>query len=299
MLRRLIVKSNLIQEDRGFRRTGHLGVPRLHNRSKTEQAETTYTGIIMYNPAVLATRHYTENLFSFRVERPDALRFRSGEFIMLGLQVDGKPLMRAYSIASPNWHDELEFFSIKVPDGALTSRLQHLAVGDSIVLGKKPVGTLVLDALTPAENLYLFSTGTGVAPFASIVRDPETYEKFDRVILTHTCRTVAELGYGHDVMQQIREDDMLCELIDNKLLHFTSVTREEYPVTGRITDLIHSGTLYQHLDLAPLNPESDRAMICGSNDMLMDVKTACELAGLLEGANSRPAEFVVEKAFVG
>ncbi len=247
---------------------------------------------------VLSVHHWTKDLFSFKTTRPDGFRFRSGEFIMLGLQVDGKPLMRAYSVASPNWDEELEFFSIKVPDGPLTSRLQNIVPGDTIMLGRKPVGTLVLDALKPGKNLYLLSTGTGFAPFASIVRDPETYEKFERVIVTHTCREIAELGYSKQTIEELRNNEFLGEMVDGKLFYFDSVTREAHDRVGRITTLIENGGLFEAVGLEPFNPEVDRGMICGSTAMLQDTKALLEKAGLTEGSNASPAEFVIEKAFV-
>jgi ferredoxin--NADP+ reductase len=253
----------------------------------------------MHHEKVLETHHYTDRLFSFRTTRPQSFRFRSGEFAMLGLEVDGKPLLRAYSVASPSWDDTLEFFSIKVPNGPLTSRLQKVKVGDEIILNKKPTGTLVLDALRPGKTLYLISTGTGIAPFASIVRDPETYERFERVILTHSCRTVAELAYGFDLMKAIEEDDVLREIVDGKLTHFTSVTREDHTHVGRITKLIEDGTLFEAVGEKPWDPERDRVMICGSTNMTLDVSSACKRHGLVEGSNARPGDFVTEKAFVG
>jgi ferredoxin--NADP+ reductase len=253
----------------------------------------------MHHEKVLETHHYTDRLFSFKTTRPASFRFRSGEFAMLGLEVDGKPLLRAYSVASPSWDDTLEFFSIKVPNGPLTSRLQNVKEGDEIILNKKPTGTLVLDALRPGKNLYLVSTGTGIAPFASLIRDPETYEKFDRVILTHSCRTVAELAYGFDLMKTIKEDEMLREIVGDKLTHFTSVTREDYTHVGRITKLIDDGTLFEEVGEKPWDPEVDRVMICGSTAMTNDVRGACERHGLVEGSNARPGDYVIEKAFVG
>lgn len=255
----------------------------------------------MYQETVLSAEHYTDRLFSFKTTRPQGFRFRSGEFTMLGLEDEatGRKIMRAYSIASPCWDDELEFFSIKVPDGPLTSRLQHIKPNDKITLGRKPTGTLVMDALTPAENLYLFSTGTGIAPFASLIRDPDLYEKFDRVILTHTTRNVAELEYGTQLVDRIRGDALFDEIVGDKLFHFTSVTREDYDTTGRITDLITTGKLFQDLGLSPLHTITDRVMICGSMDMTRDMKALCEEAGMVEGSVSRPGDFVVEKAFVG
>ncbi|WP_262692697.1 ferredoxin--NADP reductase [Kordiimonas aestuarii] len=248
---------------------------------------------------VLSVTHWTDFLFSFRITRPAGFRFRSGEFVMIGLEVEGKPLLRAYSIASPSWGDELEFFSIKVPDGPLTSRLQQIEAGDTVLLGRKPVGTLVVDALTPGENLYLLSTGTGFAPFASVIRDPETYEKFKRVIVTHTTREAAELDYSKATLGALMEHEFLGELAAGKLYYFDSVTREPYFRNGRITTFIESGELFLATDLPPFDLVRDRAMICGSMGMIQDTKTLLEKAGLTEGSNASPAEFVVEKAFVG
>ena len=253
---------------------------------------------------VTQVRHYTDRLFAFRVTRPASLRFRSGEFVMIGLMGDnGKPLLRAYSIASPAWDEELEFYSIKVPDGPLTSKLQHIKEGEEIILRPKPVGTLVHDALLPGKRIWLFSTGTGFAPFASLLRDPQTYEDYDEVIITHTCRTVAELTYGREIIEQIRTDEMLAELIGQenlaKLRYYPTTTREESPRMGRITTLIETGELFADLGVPPLDPANDRAMVCGSLAFNIDVKALLEKAGLREGANSDPAEFVVEKAFVG
>jgi ferredoxin--NADP+ reductase len=253
---------------------------------------------------VTQVRHYTDRLFAFRVTRPASLRFRSGEFVMIGLMGDtGKPLLRAYSIASPSWDEELEFYSIKVPDGPLTSKLQHIKEGQEIILRPKPVGTLVHDALLPGKRIWFFSTGTGFAPFASLLRDPQTYEDYDEVIITHTCRTVAELTYGREIIEQIRSDEMLAELIGQenlaKLRYYPTTTREESPKMGRITTLIETGEVFADLGVPPLDPANDRAMVCGSLAFNIDVKALLEKAGLREGANSDPAEFVVEKAFVG
>jgi ferredoxin--NADP+ reductase len=253
---------------------------------------------------VTEVRHYTDRLFAFRVTRPASLRFRSGEFVMIGLMGDnGKPLLRAYSIASPAWDEELEFYSIKVPDGPLTSKLQHIKAGEEIILRPKPVGTLVHDALLPGKRIWFFSTGTGFAPFASLLRDPQTYEDYDEVIITHTCRTVAELTYGREIVEQIRSDEMLAELIGTenlaKLRYYPTTTREECPKMGRITTLIENGDLFADLGVPPLDPALDRAMVCGSLAFNIDVKALLEKAGLREGANSDPAEFIVEKAFVG
>ena len=248
---------------------------------------------------VKSVQHYTDRLFRFRMTRPASFRFRSGEFVMIGLMIDGKPLYRAYSIASPAWYEELEFVSIKVPDGPLTSHLQKIQPGDAVLMKKKPTGTLVNDALIPGKRVYMFSTGTGIAPFASLIRDPDTYEKFDQVILTHTCREVSELKYGEDLVQETINDPLIGEFAKDKLVHYTSVTREDFPRQGRITDLIKSGKLFEDLGVPPLDPAVDRGMICGSMDMLKDTKALLEEAGLTEGANNKPAEFVVERAFVG
>lgn len=253
----------------------------------------------MYSPKVLETQHYTERLFHFRTERPDSLRFRSGEFIMIGLpEENGKPLLRAYSIASPAWDDTLEFYSIKVHNGPLTSRLQKIQAGDEILVAKKPTGTLVLDALKPGKRLWLISTGTGVAPFASLVRDPEVYEKFDTVILTHTCRDVAELQYSQKLIQDTLEHEFLGELAQPKLRYLATSTREPFPTMGRITTLIDGGELFEQLDVPRWNSSQDRVMICGSLEMCKDVAVLAEKAGLVEGANSAPGDFVIEKAFV-
>lgn len=246
---------------------------------------------------VLSVKHWTDRLFSFRLTRPPAFRFRSGEFVMIGLMVEGKPLLRAYSIASPSWDEELEFFSIKVPEGPLTSRLQTIEVGDKVLLGKKPTGTLVLDALKPGKRLYMFSTGTGIAPFISLIKDPETYERYEQVIVTHTCRQVAELEYGKQQVAAMPEDPLVGEEAVRKLFHYTSATQEEYIRQGRITQHIQTGTLFKDLDVPELNPETDRVMICGSMEMLKDLAEICESYNLTEGSNAKPAEYVIEKAF--
>ncbi len=249
---------------------------------------------------VTAVTHWTESLFSFRVSRPQTLRFRSGEFVMIGLLDDnGRPLLRAYSIASPSWDEELEFYSIKVPNGPLTSRLQHIKPGDQIILRPKPVGTLVIDALLPGEHLWFLATGTGIAPFASLMRDPETYEKFEQVIMMHTCRTVEELEYGRRLVEDLKNDPLIGEMVEGKLLYYPTTTREESPLMGRITDNLTSGKVFTDLGLPPMTPGRDRAMVCGSLAFNVDVKKVLEDFGLTEGANSDPREFVVEKAFVG
>ncbi|MEM6889460.1 MAG: ferredoxin--NADP reductase [Pseudomonadota bacterium] len=258
---------------------------------------------------VTKVQHYTDRLFSFRCTRPASLRFRSGEFVMIGLMGDPdpktgkqKPLLRAYSIASPSWDEELEFYSIKVADGPLTSKLQHIQPGDQIILRAKPVGTLVHDALLPGKRLWLFATGTGFAPFASLLREPQTYADYDEVIITHTCREVGELTYGANMIEEIRNDELLAELIGEgfaeKIRYYPTTTREESPKMGRITDLMRSGDVFAELDVPTLSPETDRAMICGNLAFNLELKAMLEEYGLEEGANSKPAQFVVEKAFL-
>lgn len=250
---------------------------------------------------VLSVKHYTDRLFSFAITRPPSFRFRSGEFVMIGLHPEGakKPIMRAYSIASPSWDEKLEFYSIKVQDGPLTSHLQKIQEGDEVILAKKSVGTLVLDALLPGKRLWMFSTGTGVAPFASLIRDPDTYERYDEVILTQTCREASELTYAQDLVASLVNDPLVGELVEGKLKHITSLTREDHSLKGRITTLLETGKLFEQAGTPKLNPEEDRVMICGSMDMINDTKAIVETFGLNEGSNSKPAEFVVEKSFVG
>ncbi len=258
---------------------------------------------------VTSVTHWTDRLFSFRVTRPASLRFRSGEFVMIGLMGDAdaktgrqKPLLRAYSIASPAWDDELEFYSIKVQDGPLTSRLQHIRPGDEVILRPKPVGTLVHDALLPGKRLWFFATGTGIAPFASLIREPQTYEDYREVILTHTCRDVAELEYGRQLVEQVRADEVLRELTEGgieRLRYYPTTTREQSATMGRVTDRLRSGAIFDDLGAMPISPQTDRAMVCGSLGLNGDLKDILEGFGLREGANSAPAEYVVEKAFVG
>ena len=248
---------------------------------------------------VTSVQHYTETLFKFRITRPTSFRFRSGEFVMIGLPNSDKPVFRAYSIASPAWDSEIEFYSIKVPEGPLTQHLQKVQPGDRVLMRRKPTGTLVNDALLPGKRLYMFATGTGLAPFGSLIRDPDTYDKFDKVILCHTCRQVGELRYGHELVAALKDDPLLGDIATQRLIHYPTVTRESYQFQGRQTDLMTSGKLFDDLGLPPLSQDDDRAMICGSMDMLRDTKAALEGFGLIEGSNSKPATFVVERAFVG
>ncbi|WP_319496155.1 ferredoxin--NADP reductase [uncultured Cohaesibacter sp.] len=252
----------------------------------------------VFAETVTDVQHYTDGLFRFRITRPTSFRFRSGEFVMIGLPNAERPVFRAYSIASPSWDEEVEFYSIKVPDGPLTEHLQRIKVGDTVLMRKKPTGTLVNDALIPGKRLYMFSTGTGIAPFASLIRDPETYEKFEQVILTHTCRHIAELKYGEDLVVLCNNDPLVGEFAKGRLVYYSSITREPFPRTGRITDLMETGKLFADLGVPAINPEEDRGMICGSMAMLNDTKSVLEKFGLEEGSNARPATFVVERAFV-
>ena len=247
---------------------------------------------------VLSVHHWTDKLFTFTTTRDPALRFSNGHFTMIGLrQETGKPLLRAYSIVSANYEEHLEFLSIKVPDGPLTSKLQHIQPGDNIVVGRKPTGTLLIDYLLPGKHLYLLATGTGLAPFMSIVRDPETYEKFDQVILVHGVRQKDELAYHDLLMEHLPNHEFLGDLVTSKLRYYPTVTREPYKNMGRITDLIGKGKLFKDLGMPDINPEDDRVMICGSPGMLRDLKRMLEERGFKEGSTSRPGDFVIERAF--
>jgi len=246
---------------------------------------------------VLTVHHWTDRLFSFTTTRDQALRFSNGHFTMIGLRVDGKPLLRAYSIVSPNYEEHLEFLSIKVQDGPLTSKLQHIQVGDKIVVGKKPTGTLLIDYLLPGKNLYLLSTGTGMAPFLSIIRDPETYERFEKVILVHGVREVKELAYHDYLTQELPKHEFLGEMVSQQFLYYPTVTREPYKHQGRVTDLIESGQLFTDLGLPSLDSTQDRVMICGSPQMLKDLKRMLEERRFKEGNTTTPGDFVIERAF--
>lgn len=248
--------------------------------------------------SVLSVRHWTETVFSFTATRSPSLRFENGQFVMMGLEVDGRPLTRAYSLVSANYDDHLEFLSIKVPHGPLTSRLQHIKQGDSILVGKKPTGTLVLDNLRPGRNLYLLGTGTGLAPFMSLIRDPDLYERFEKVVLVHGCRMISELAYGDRIMHELPRDEYMGEAMREKLIYFPTVTREPFKATGRVTDYVSSDAFYSEAGVAALSAEHDRAMICGGPDMMRDLKAFYLERGFHEGSLGKPAEFVIEKAFV-
>ncbi|RFD32544.1 ferredoxin--NADP(+) reductase [Pseudomonas sp. GL93] len=247
---------------------------------------------------VLSVHHWNDTLFSFTTTRDPGLRFKTGQFVMIGLEVEGKPLMRAYSVVSAHYEDHLEFYSIKVSDGPLTSRLQHLQVGDQLLIGRKPTGSLIMDNLKPGKNLYLLSTGTGLAPFMSVVRDPEFYEAFDKIILTHGVRWKSELGYFEHITDDLPDNEFFGEMVKDKLVYFPTVTREKFENQGRLTDLIESGELFEKIGLATLNPETDRVMICGSPTMLKDLVAILEKRGFVEGTSHAPGDYVIERAFV-
>lgn len=247
---------------------------------------------------VTEVHHWTDRLFSFKTTRDPGFRFKNGHFTMIGLEREGKPLMRAYSMASANYEDELEFFSIKVPDGPLTSRLQNIRVGDELLVNSKATGTLVLDHLLPGRNLYLIATGTGLAPFMSIIKDPEIYEAFDKVILTHGCRTVDELAYRELITGDLPRNEYLGETIADKLLYYPTVTREKFRNNGRLTDLLRIGKLPKDLGLPPISVEHDRFMICGSPSMLKDITRMLDSQGFEESRHGVAAHYVIERAFV-
>jgi len=248
---------------------------------------------------VLSVHHWNDTLFSFTTTRDSGLRFENGQFVMIGLEVNGKPLLRAYSIASANYEEYLEFFSIKVQNGPLTSRLQHLEVGQDLLVSRKPTGTLLLHDLKPAKHLYLLSTGTGLAPFMSLVKDPEMYERFDKIVLIHGVRVVSELAYEDYLTRELLEHEYLGEMAREKLIYYPTVTREAYRNQGRLTDLINSGKLFDDIGLPPLNPETDRAMICGSPQMLIDTEKLLDDRGFnISPSIGTPGDYVIERAFV-
>lgn len=248
---------------------------------------------------VLAVRHWNEHLFSFTCTRDAGLRFENGQFLMIGLMNEGRPLVRAYSVASANYEEHLEFFSIKVPNGPLTSRLQHLKEGDEILISRKPTGTLLLHDLKPAKHLYLLSTGTGLAPFLSLVRDPETYERFDKVVLTHGVRHVNDLAYREYLEHELPQHEYLGELVRDKLIYYPTVTREPFHNQGRLDELLASGKLCADIGLPPLDPANDRAMICGSPAMLASLSQLLDSRGFVVSPRiGTPGDYVIERAFV-
>jgi ferredoxin/flavodoxin---NADP+ reductase len=251
-----------------------------------------------YEERVLSVHHWTDALFSFTTTRDMTFRFKNGQFTMIGIKVDDKPLLRAYSVVSTNYDENLEFFSIKVADGPLTSRLQNLRVGDPLIVGKKATGTLVLDNLKDGKRVFLLGTGTGLAPFLSLIRDPETYERFETVVLVHGCRQIAELAYGELIAQRLPNDEFLGEMIKNQLTYYPTVTREPFRNRGRVTDLLTSGQLFSDIGQPPFDPETDRFMLCGSPQMLVDLKKIFDDGGLVEGNHGEAGDYVIERAFV-
>ena len=252
----------------------------------------------LMSETVTGVRHWTDKLFSFTATRDPAFRFLSGQFTMIGLKVDGKPLLRAYSMASAHYDEQLEFFSIKAPNGPHTSRRQHLRVGDPLLVGRKAVGTLVQDSLTPGRTLFLLGTGTGLAPFASIIRDPDVYDRFAHIVLVHGCRHVAELAYGEQLVAHLPQNEYIGDLVAPKLLYYPTVTREPFRHRGRITGLLGSHKLTDDLGLPPLNAVTDRVMLCGSPAFLGDMVSLLDGTGFAEGSHSAPGQYVIEKAFV-
>lgn len=252
-----------------------------------------------FTEKVLSVHHWNDSLFSFKTTRDPGLRFINGQFVMIGLEVNGRPLVRAYSIASPNYEEHLEFFSIKVPDGPLTSRLQHLQPGDSLFVSRKPTGTLVLRDLKPGKRLYLLSTGTGLAPFMSLIQDPEAYEQYEKIVLIHGVRYVSELAYADFITRELPAHEFLGEMVREKLIYYPTVTREPFRHQGRLTDLIDSGKLFDDIGLPPLDPRADRAMICGSPSMLTDTCALLDRRGFqISPSIGEPGDYVIERAFV-
>lgn len=250
---------------------------------------------------VLDVQHWTEDYFSFTTTRSEGFRFDNGQFVMIGLENEegGRPLMRAYSIASANWEEQLHFFSIKVQNGPLTSKLQHLKVGDKVLVGKKPTGTLLIHDLKPGKHLYLLSTGTGLAPWLSVIKDPETYERFDKVILTHGVRHERDLCYRDYFENELPQHEFLGEMVREKLLYYPAVTRDAFKNHGRLTTLMESGEMQRTLGLPPLNAETDRAMICGSPQMLADLRGILDARGFVVSPRiGTPGDYVFERAFV-
>ncbi len=251
-----------------------------------------------HHERVLSVHHWTDRLFSFRTTRTPSFRFRSGQFVMMGLEGDGKPLLRAYSLTSAHYDDELEFFSIKVSDGPLTSRLQHLKQGDEILIGRKPTGTLVVDNLKPGRTLFLLGTGTGLAPFLSIVRDPEAYDKFDRIVVAHGVRWVKDLAYSDYLTNDLPNDELIGELVREKLVYYPTVTREPFRHQGRLSLALTTNRMTDALGLPPIDAEHDRFMLCGSPAMLADLRAILDALGFEEGNHGEPGDYVIEKAFV-
>jgi ferredoxin--NADP+ reductase len=281
-----------------FRGFLHFPDPERLKNSTSRQPEKPKHMSAFYREKVLSVRHWTDTLFSFTATRDSGFRFQNGQFAMIGLEVEGRPLLRAYSMASANHEEELEFFSIKVADGPLTSKLQKIKEGDTILVGRKATGTLITDNLIPGKRLLLLSTGTGLAPFASLIKDPDVYERYETIVLVHGCRQVSELAYGEELVAKLRDDELFGPLLSEKLLYYPTVTREPFRNRGRITDLITSDQLFNDIHQPPLDIETDRIMMCGSPGMLEELRQLFETRGFLEGSHNEPGHFVIEKAFV-
>jgi len=275
----------------------HFGFRR-PKRSTSRRQEKRKHMSAFYREKVLSVRHWTDTLFSFTATRDSGFRFQNGQFAMIGLEIEGRPLVRAYSMASANHEEELEFFSIKVADGPLTSKLQKIREGDEILVGRKATGTLITDNLIPGTRLLLLSTGTGLAPFASLIKDPDVYERFETIVLVHGCRQVSELAYGEELVAKLRDDELFGPLLSEKLLYYPTVTREPFRNRGRITDLSSSEQLFNDIHQSPLDIATDRIMMCGSPAMLEELKQMFESGGFIEGSGNKPGHFVIEKAFV-
>src|SRR5436309_15620167 len=292
------MKRQIANDFGGFRRFATRKTGKKLNCSTPRRQEKRKHMSAFYREKVLSVRHWTDTLFSFRATRNSGFRFQNGQFAMIGLEVDGRPLLRAYSMASANHEEQLEFFSIKVADGPLTSKLQKIKEGDTILVGRKATGTLISDNLIPGKRLLLLSTGTGLAPFASLIKDPDVYDRFETIVLVHGCRQVSELAYGEELVAKLRDDELFGPLLSEKLLYYPTVTREPFRNRGRITDLITSAQLFNDLHQPPLDIATDRIMMCGSPAMLEELRQLFEGRGFLEGNNSQPGHFVIEKAFV-
>lgn len=269
----------------------------LQQEIKVSRGDKSRSGNLL-RERVLSIEHYTDKLFSFRTTRSPSFRFDSGQFAMIGLEIAGRPLLRAYSMASAFYDDYLEFFSIKVPDGPLASQLQHIEPGDEILINAKSTGTLLLGNLKPGKRLFFLCTGTGFAPFASLLRDPECYERFEKVYVIYGCRRAAELAYATKTTVGVREHELLGELVEGKLEYYATVTREAYHHQGRITDLMASGRLFEDLSTSGFDRAGDRIMICGNPEMTADLRRMLGATGFVEGSSTTPGDFVVEKAFV-
>ena len=253
----------------------------------------------LFEAKVLSVHHWTDRLFSFSTTRDPGFRYQSGQFAMIGLMVDGRPLLRAYSMVSPHYEETLEFLSIKVPDGPLTSRLQHVRIGDTVLVGRKASGTLLTQNLHPGRHLYLLSTGTVLAPFMSVIRDPEVYEQYEKVVLVHGCRQVRELAYDQRITRELPSNEWFGEQAASQLLYYPTVTREAFRNQGRIPALLESGRLPLDLGLPALHPEHDRFMLCGSPEMLRDTRALLDRLGQREGNMNHPGQYVIERAVVG